>query len=117
MDKKSARLRRARKSRGRIRRQGVPRLSVHRTLQHIYAQVISADGSQVLAAASSCEKELQDTMKAKSGKEIAAEVGKLIAARAKKAKVTSLAFDRSGYKYHGRVAALADAAREKGLEF
>lgn len=113
--KKEARNRRARSTRFKIRELGATRLSVHRTPQHIYAQILSADGSKVLAAASTVEKELKDG--STGNVEAANKVGKLIAERAKAAGVTQVAFDRSGYKYHGRVKALADAARESGLEF
>ncbi len=113
--KKQSRLRRARRSRAKIRELGSTRLSVFRTPRHIYAQVIAADGAQVLASASTVEKELRES---KTGNaDAAAVVGKLIAERAKAAGVTEVAFDRSGYKYHGRIKALADAAREAGLEF
>ncbi len=98
-----------------MREQGVTRLSVNRTPRHIYAQVISPDGSTVLAQASTLEKDLRDSTT--GNVDAAAKVGALIADRAKAAGVTRLAFDRSGYKYHGRVKALADAAREGGLEF
>ncbi|WP_250656551.1 50S ribosomal protein L18 [Alkalimarinus coralli] len=113
--KKESRERRARSTRFKIRELGATRLSVHRTPQHMYAQVLSADGSKVLASASTVEKELKDG--STGNVEAAGKVGKLIAERAKAAGVTQVAFDRSGYKYHGRVKALADAARESGLEF
>lgn len=114
-DKKQSRLRRARRARAKISEQGATRLCVNRTPRHIYAQVIAADGAKVLASASTLDKELRS---GKTGnKEAAGAVGKLIAERAKAAGVTEVAFDRSGYKYHGRVQALADAAREAGLEF
>mgnify|MGYP000350545787 CR=1 FL=1 len=92
-----------------------PRLSIFRSARHIYAQVISADGSKVLAAASTVEKDLRSG--ATSNIDAATKVGALIAERAKEAGVTDVAFDRSGFKYHGRVKALADAARENGLKF
>ena len=92
-----------------------PRLSVFRSSQHIYAQVISADGNKVLASASTLDKELRDG--ATGNIDAATKVGKLVAERAKAAGVSQVAFDRSGFKYHGRVKALADAAREGGLEF
>ena len=114
-DKKISRQRRARRSRMKIREQGVTRLCINRTPRHIYAQVIAASSSEVLASASTLDKDL------KSGStgnvEAAAAVGKLVAERAVAAGVTAVAFDRSGFKYHGRVKALADAAREAGLEF
>lgn len=114
-DKKETRLRRARKARLRMRELEVVRLCVYRSSQHIYAQVIAADGGKVLACASTLDKELRDG--ATGNIEAAKKVGQLIAARAKAAGVTQLAFDRAGFKYHGRVKALADAAREGGLEF
>ena len=113
--KKSSRLRRARRTRANMREQGVVRLCVNRTPRHIYAQVISADGSTVLASASTVEKELREG--ATGNIEAAKKVGALVASRAKEKGVSQVAFDRSGFKYHGRVAALADAAREGGLEF
>jgi len=113
--KNNARLRRALRSRTRMRELGVERLSVHRTPRHIYAQVLSADGSQVLAQASSLDKELK---LANGGNiEAASAIGKLVAERAKAAGISKVAFDRSGFKFHGRVKALADAAREGGLDF
>jgi large subunit ribosomal protein L18 len=114
-DKKQARIRRARRSRMQMRDQGAVRLCVNRSPRHIYAQVISADGGQVLASASTVEKDLREG--ATGNIEAAKKVGALIASRAKEAGVSKVAFDRSGFKYHGRVAALADAAREGGLEF
>lgn len=116
MDKKSARLRRARRGRAKIRELGVHRLTVHRTPRHIYAQII-APGEQVVAAASTVEKDLRGAVKYTGNADAAAAVGKAIAEKAKAAGVTQVAFDRSGFKYHGRVKALADAAREAGLEF
>ena len=113
--KKESRLRRARKVRIKIRESGASRLCVHRTPRHMYAQVTTADGSQVLASASTLDKELRDN--ATGNVEAAKKVGALIAERAKKAGVETVAFDRSGYRYHGRIKALADAAREAGLEF
>lgn len=113
--KNESRLRRARRSRIKMRELGATRLSVHRTPRHIYAQVISPCGGQVLVSASTVEKDLRDG--ATSNVDAAVKVGKLIAERAKEAGITKVAFDRSGYKYHGRVKALADAAREGGLEF
>ncbi|HSX51624.1 MULTISPECIES: 50S ribosomal protein L18 [Cellvibrio] len=114
-DKKQTRLRRARRARAKIRELGVTRLSIHRTPRHIYAQLISGDGAKVLASASTLDKDLRS---GKTGNADAAKaVGALIAERAKAAGVTQVAFDRSGFKYHGRVKALADAAREGGLEF
>src|SRR6056300_1192759 len=113
--KKESRLRRARRSRAKMREIGTVRLCVNRTPRHIYAQIVSADGSTVLAAASTVEKELREG--ATGNIEAAKKIGTLIASRAKEAGVSQVAFDRSGFKYHGRVAALADAAREGGLEF
>lgn len=113
--KNDSRLRRARRARARIKRLGVTRLSVHRTPRHIYAQVISAAGDKVIASASTLDSELRGGATGNIG--AATEVGKLVAKRAKEAGVEKVAFDRGGYKYHGRVKALADAARESGLEF
>lgn len=114
-EKKNARLRRAQKTRVHIREKSAVRLCVHRTPRHIYAQVISANGANVLATASTVEADLRND---KTGNVTAAsKVGQLIAERAKAAGVTKVAFDRSGFQYHGRVKALADAARENGLEF
>lgn len=115
LDKKSARLRRAKKTRAHIRHLGVNRLTVTRTPRHIYAQVISATGGEVLAQASTLDSSLRSG--ATGNIEAASSVGKLIAERAKAIGVTKVAFDRSGFKYHGRVKALAEAARENGLEF
>lgn len=115
-DKKLARLRRARKLRGKIARQGVSRLSIHRTSQHIYAQVIDETGSKVLAAASTLTASIKKEAKNTGNCEAAALVGKEIAQLAKQAGVESVAFDRSGFRYHGRVKALAEAAREAGLQ-
>jgi large subunit ribosomal protein L18 len=114
-DKQAARQRRARKGRARMREQGVYRLCVHRTPRHIYAQVISPEGDRVLASASTLDGALRSGKTGNS--EAAASVGRLIAERAKAAGVTQVAFDRSGFRYHGRVKALADGAREAGLEF
>ena len=117
MDKKQVRLRRARKTRAKIAELKVVRLSVHRTNSHIYAQVFSGCGTQVLAAASSLEADLRGKLANGGNVEAAKEVGRLIAERAKAAGVESLAFDRAGFHYHGRVQALAEAAREGGLKF
>ena len=118
-DKKTSRIRRARRARAKISELRVHRLCVHRTPRHIYAQVIDATGGAVLAAASTVEKELRSSLNdgATGNVDAAKAVGALIAERAKTAGITSVAFDRSGFKYHGRVQALADAARESGLEF
>lgn len=113
--KKQSRLRRSKRARMKIRDLGVHRLCVNRTPRHIYAQVIAPEGATVVVAASTVEKELRGN--ATGNKDAAAAVGKLVAERALKAGVKSVAFDRSGFKYHGRVQALADAAREAGLEF
>lgn len=117
MDKKTSRLRRARKARSKIRELGEHRLCINRTPRHIYAQVIAPSGSEVLACASTVEPGLKKELKGTGNAEAAAVVGKLIAERAKAKGIARVAFDRSGYKYHGRVKALADAAREGGLEF
>ncbi|MDP5208418.1 MULTISPECIES: 50S ribosomal protein L18 [unclassified Microbulbifer] len=113
--KKASRLRRARRARAKIRELRAVRLTVNRTPRHIYAQVLSAEGSTVLASASTLDKDLRAG--ATGNVDAATAVGKLIAERAKAAGVEEVAFDRSGYKYHGRVKALADAAREAGLKF
>ncbi len=117
MDKKTARLRRAKKTRAHIRRLDVPRLTVHRSGRHIYAQVIAAQGGSVIAAASTLQKDLRRDLSSTSNKEAAKAVGKAVAEKAVAAGISDVAFDRSGYRYHGRVAELADAAREGGLKF
>jgi len=117
MDKKNARLRRAKKTRAHIRKLGKPRLTVHRSGRHIYAQVISAEGGSVIAAASTLQKALRTDLTSTSNKDAAKAVGKAVAEKAVAAGVSDVAFDRSGYRYHGRVAELADAARESGLKF
>ncbi|MDQ8036995.1 MAG: 50S ribosomal protein L18 [Pedobacter sp.] len=114
-EKKVARLRRARSTRLKIRELGAVRLCVNRTPRHIYAQVISADGATVLAQASTLDAGLREG--ATGNADAAAKVGALVAERAKAAGVSKVAFDRSGFQYHGRIKALADAAREAGLEF
>ena len=111
------RLRRARKTRAKIAELKVTRLSVHRTNTHIYAQIIAETGDKVLASASTLEVDVRKKVKNGGNVEAAAAIGKLIAEKAKKAGITTVAFDRSGYKYHGRIKALADAAREHGLSF
>ncbi len=116
-DKKQSRLRRARQARARIADLKAVRLSVFRTNQHIYAQVISACGSKVLAAASTVETEIRKDVPNGGNVAAAQTVGKLVAERARKAGIEVVAFDRSGFKYHGRVKALAEAARENGLKF
>jgi large subunit ribosomal protein L18 len=117
MEKKTARLRRAKKTRAHIRRLGVPRLTVHRSGRHIYAQVIAAEGGSVIAAASTLQKDLSGDLSSTSNKDAAKAVGKAVAEKAVAAGISNVAFDRSGYRYHGRVAELADAAREGGLKF
>jgi len=116
-DVKSSRIRRAKKTRMSIREQGKNRLSIHRTPRHIYAQIIAANGSEVLAAASSVQADVKKDLKSTGNVEAAVAVGKAIAEKAKAAGISDIAFDRSGFKYHGRVKALADSARENGLEF
>ncbi|MDP3083847.1 MAG: 50S ribosomal protein L18 [Rubrivivax sp.] len=120
LTKKEQRLRRSRQTRARIALQGVVRLSVHRTNLHIYASVVSGDGTQVLASASTAEKDVREQLGV-AGKganaAAAAIIGKRIAERAKAAGVEKVAFDRSGFAFHGRVKALAEAAREAGLQF
>jgi large subunit ribosomal protein L18 len=115
MEKKSARLRRARRSRAKMRDLRAVRLSVNRTPCHIYAQIISPEGDKVLATASTLDKSLRSG--STGNVEAATKVGELIAERAKAVGVSAVAFDRSGYRYHGRVKALAEAARVGGLEF
>ncbi len=117
MKKAEARLRRARKGRAHIRELAVPRLSVHRTPQHIYAQIITAGGGTVVVAASTLQADVREGLKKTGNVAAAVAVGKAIALKAKTAGVTKVAFDRSGFRFHGRVKALADAAREAGLEF
>ncbi len=111
--------RRRRRTRAHLTKVGglKPRLSVHRSSKHIYAQIIDDKKGVTLAAASSLDKELTSTLKQGSNREAAASVGKLVAERAKKSGVSAVVFDRGGFLYHGRVRALADAAREAGLEF
>ena len=118
MDKKVSRIRRARRTRAKIRELRVARLTVHRTPRHIYAQVIADNGTEVVASASTLDKDVRGALEGYSGNVSAAElVGKTIAERAKSAGIEQVAFDRSGFKYHGRIKALADAARENGLQF
>ena len=120
MDKKESRLRRGRQTRIKIAQLGVNRLSVHRTNLHIYANLISPD-AKVLVSASTLEAEVRAELAGKSGAggntAAAALVGKRVAEKALKAGITEVAFDRSGFRYHGRVKALAEAAREAGLKF
>ena len=115
--KNNARLRRAKSTRAHIRVLGVPRLSVLRTGQHVYAQLFSADGSKVIAAANTLQADVKEGLKNGKNSDAASRVGKVIAERAVAAGIEKIAFDRSGYRYHGRIKALADAAREAGLKF
>ena len=117
ISKKDRRLRRAVKTRAHIRQLGVARLSVHRTPRHIYAQITEASGAKVLASASTVQEAVSKDLKGTGNVEAAKAVGRAIAERAKAAGVTKVAFDRAGFQFHGRVKALADAAREAGLEF
>jgi large subunit ribosomal protein L18 len=115
--KKERRLRRAVKTRAHIRNLNVARLSIHKTPRHIYTQVTDAQGSKVLAAASTVQATVKSDLKYTGNVDAAKAVGRAIAEKAKAAGVTKVAFDRAGFRYHGRVKALADAARESGLEF
>jgi large subunit ribosomal protein L18 len=117
MTKNENRLRRARRSRAKIRELGVPRLTIHRTPRHMYAQIIGPDGGTVVVTASTLQKDVRDALDGTGNIAAAAVVGRSIAEKAKAAGVTRVAFDRSGFQYHGRVKALAEAARENGLEF
>ena len=117
LNKKDQRVRRSRQTRARIAVQRVARLSVFRTNLHIYASVISEDGERVVATASTVEKEVREQLKNGGNAEAAAVIGKRIAEKAKAAGIEKVAFDRSGFAYHGRVKALAEAAREAGLQF
>ena len=117
IDKKSSRVRRAKRGRMHIRELEATRLCVHRTPRHIYAQIISPAGDKVLVCASTLDKEIKGSAKSTGNVDAAGLVGKLLAERAVKAGVKQVAFDRSGFQYHGRIKALADAAREGGLEF
>jgi large subunit ribosomal protein L18 len=118
MKKKSVRLRRASRTRATIKRLGMIRLSVHKTPRHIYAQIIAPDGSRVLTSASSLDKGYAQIKDGYGGNISAAtSVGKILAERAREVGVTKVAFDRSGFKFHGRVKALAEAARDNGLQF
>ena len=116
MDKKAARLRRATRTRKKLQALGATRLVINRTPRHTYAQVITAD-AQVVASASTLEKEVRAQVKNGGNKEAAQLIGKLVAERAVEKGISKISFDRSGFQYHGRVAALADAAREAGLQF
>ncbi|MCI0401558.1 MAG: 50S ribosomal protein L18 [Gammaproteobacteria bacterium] len=115
--KKNARLRRARRTRAKIKECGMIRLCVHRTPRHVYAQIIAPDEARVLVSASTLDKEVKGKVKYGGNVAAAAVVGEILAKRAGKAGIAKVAFDRSGFKYHGRVKALADAAREHGLKF
>lgn len=117
MNKKSARIRRGKRTRMKMREMGKDRLAIHRTSRHIYAQIISGENNQILASASTLEKSMRDDLDYTGNIEAASAVGKLVAERAKDKGIDTVAFDRSGFKYHGRVKALADAAREAGLQF
>ena len=117
ISKKDSRLRRARKARAKIRELRIHRLSVHRTPKHIYAQILEPDSGRVVVSASTLGKPLRGSLKSTGNQEAAAAVGKAIAESAKEAGIEKVAFDRSGFKYHGRLKALADAAREGGLSF
>jgi large subunit ribosomal protein L18 len=117
ISKKDRRLRRALKTRAHIRTLGVARLSVHKTPRHIYAQLTDAQGAKVIAAASTVQTDVKGELKTTGNVEAAKAVGRAIAERAKAAGVTQVSFDRAGFRYHGRIKALADAAREAGLQF
>lgn len=117
MNKRTSRLRRAKRTRMRIRVLEATRLCVHKTPRHMYAQVTTPDGGKTIVCASTQDKEIREQLKSTGNVEAAKEVGKLLAKRAKEAGIKEVAFDRSGFAYHGRVKALADAAREGGLEF
>jgi large subunit ribosomal protein L18 len=116
-EKNLARLRRAKQTRHKIREIGAMRLSVHRTNGHIYAQITSAQGDKVIATASSLEKEVRGQLKSGGNRKAAEVVGQRIAQKAKDKGIQAVAFDRAGYRYHGRVKALAEAARANGLKF
>jgi large subunit ribosomal protein L18 len=117
MNKKDSRIRRSVKSRAKIKSLKVHRLCVHKTPKHIYAQVLAPEGGVVIASASTVEKDLRSSLSHGGNKDAASQIGKLIAERTKENGVETVAFDRSGFKYHGRVKALADAARDSGLKF
>ena len=117
MDKRQRRQRRARRARARISRLGATRLCVHRTPRHIYAQIIAPEGNRVIASVSTLSPDLRKSLKNTGNREAAEAVGRLIAERAREQGVERVAFDRSGFRFHGRVKALADAAREGGLSF
>lgn len=117
MYKKSSRIRRSRKARAKIKELGVNRLSIYKTSRHIYAQLIAPNSSEVIAAANTLQSDIKSEIKYSGNIDAAKVVGKAIAEKAKQAGITKVAFDRSGFKYHGRVKSLADSARENGLEF
>lgn len=117
MNKRTERLRRAKKTRARIKRQGVKRLCINKTPRHMYAQVFDVCASKVIVSASTVDSEVRKQVKYTGNVEAATVVGKFLAERAKEAGVCAVAFDRSGFKYHGRVKALAEAAREQGMKF
>ncbi len=117
MDKKSSRIRRSRRTRAKIADRGMNRLSVHRTPRHMYAQVFSAETGNVVASASTLSADVKGLIKYSGNVDAASAVGKVIAEKALSAGIDTVAFDRSGFKFHGRVKALADAARESGLKF
>lgn len=117
MDKRTSRLKRAAKTRHIIRENGIHRLTIHRTPRHIYAQVFSSDGAQVIVSASTLQTDVKTGLTGTGNVDAAKAVGKIVAERALAAGISNVAFDRSGFKYHGRVKALADAAREAGLSF
>jgi large subunit ribosomal protein L18 len=117
LTKKDVRLRRALRGRSKIKELAALRLSVHRTPQHIYAQIFAPEGDKVLVAASTVQKDVRGELKATGNVEAAKAVGRAIAERAKAKGIVKVAFDRSGFMYHGRIRALAEAAREAGLEF
>lgn len=117
MDKKQKRLRRSRRARAKIRELAVNRLTIHKTPRHIYAQVIAPNGSEVIVSANTAQSVIKAEVSYTGNCDAAKLVGKIIAEKAKEAGITKVAFDRSGFKYHGRVKSLADSARENGLEF
>jgi large subunit ribosomal protein L18 len=117
MNKRLSRLRRAKRTRYRIRELEATRLTVHKTPRHMYAQVTTPDGAKTIVCASTLDKELRTSLKVTGNVEAAKEVGKLLAQRAIAAGITEVAFDRAGFAFHGRIKALADAAREAGLQF
>jgi len=118
VDKKQTRIRRARRARATIKRIGAHRLCVFRTPRHIYAQVIAPEGNRIVASASTLDADVRAALEGYTGNASAAStVGKFVAERAVAAGLSEVAFDRSGFKYHGRIKALADAARENGLKF